>query len=73
MLLEMLASERSEEPALHIGRMFGRDITADHLCAHGLASRVDVDHLVFTDIGRHVAERLVTQIFGEDVAARLAS
>ena len=73
MLLEMLASERSGEDALHIGRLFGRDRIADGLCAHGMAHRLDSEHLVFTEYGRHLAELLARRIVGRQFAARLAS
>ncbi|MEM6989193.1 MAG: hypothetical protein AAF721_01810 [Myxococcota bacterium] len=73
MLLEMLASERCGEDALHIGRFFGRDVTADGLCTQGLAVRLTPEALVFTDFGRHIAERLATEIVLRSRAARLAS
>ena len=73
MLLEMLASERSGEDALHIGNLFGRDITADQLVAEGMAQSVGEDHLVFTTLGRHVAEGLASRLVHRQLAARLAS
>ena len=73
MLLEMLASERSGEDALRIGTMFGRDITADRLVAEGLARSVGIDDLVFTELGRHLAEALASRLVHRQMAALLAS
>ena len=73
MLLEMLASERSGEDALHIGQLFGRDRIADGLCEHGMAFRLDSERLVFTELGRHLAELLARQIVGRQFAALMAS
>lgn len=62
MLLEMLASERAGEDALYIGACFGRDEIADGLDAVGLALWISADALVFTPLGRHVAESLALRL-----------
>jgi hypothetical protein len=62
MLLEMLASERSGEDALHVGPIFGRDRVASSLCRLRMSDWVDAENIVFTEYGRHVAETLATRL-----------
>lgn len=62
LLLEMLASERDGESALWVGRMFGRDRAASHLCRMRLADWVDEQEVVFTDEGRWLAETLAARL-----------
>jgi hypothetical protein len=62
MLLEMLASERSGEDALYVGHALGRDRTASGLCRLRMSDWVDAQSIIFTDLGRHVAETLATRL-----------
>jgi hypothetical protein len=62
MLLEMLASERSGEAALHVGELFDRDRTALALCELELSRWISIEHVVFTDYGRTVAESLAARL-----------
>lgn len=62
MLLEMLASERSGEAALRVGEWFGRDAIAHQLCRLRMAEWVDDGHVVFTAVGRRVAEALAERL-----------
>lgn len=62
MLLEMLASERAGEDALHVGSMLGRDRTASSLCRLRMSDWIDAHSIIFTDLGRHVAETLATRL-----------
>lgn len=62
MLLEMLASERSGEAALHVGELFDRDRTALALSELDMSRWVSVTHVVFTEYGRHVAETLAARL-----------
>lgn len=62
MLLEMLASERSGEAALHVGEWFGRHAIAQQLCLLRMSEWVDERHVVFTALGRRFAEVLVERL-----------
>lgn len=62
MLLEMLASERSGEDALHVGERFGRPAVADRLCCWQMSYWVDRAHVCFTAFGRHIAEVLADRL-----------
>lgn len=62
MLLEMLASERAGEEALLVGPHFGREEIALDLCELGFAGWSSRDELVFSDLGRHLAENLVRRL-----------
>jgi hypothetical protein len=62
MLLEMLASERAGEDALHVGPHFGRGGIAQRLCAIDMSEWVDDEHVVFTWVGRCVAEILASHL-----------
>lgn len=62
MLLEMLASERSGEDALHVGDRFGRPAVADRLCRWQMSSWVDRAHVCFTAFGRHIAQALADRL-----------
>ncbi|MBX7081136.1 MAG: hypothetical protein K1X88_18190 [Nannocystaceae bacterium] len=62
MLLEMLASERAGEDALHVGSYLGRSGIAERLCAIDMSEWVDDDHVVFTWVGRCVAEILASHL-----------
>ena len=62
MLLEMLASERCGESALHVGELFDRDRIAIELCELAMSRWISLDHVVFTDYGRHVAELLASRM-----------
>ncbi len=73
MLLEMLASERSGESALYVGRYFGRDRTASSLCRLRLADWVDEDEIIFTEQGRWLAESLATRLVDRFAYAELVS
>jgi hypothetical protein len=68
MLLEMLASERSGEEALHVGELFDRDRIALELCALEMSRWVSLDHVVFTEYGRHVAEALAARLVDREHA-----
>jgi hypothetical protein len=68
MLLEMLASERSGEDALHVGEHFDRDRTAIALCELSMSRWVSLDHVVFTSYGRHVAEALAARLLDRERA-----
>lgn len=72
MLLEMLASERAGEDALFVGESFGRDEIAEDLCGLELAAWISHDDVVFTDVGRHVAESLARRLVRADPAHDLA-
>lgn len=61
MLLEMLASDRSGEEALYVGE-YDRDEVAQSLCDLRMALWIFSDEIVFTEYGRHVAERLAAQL-----------
>ncbi len=73
MLLEMLVSERAGEDALFVGDYLGRDRTASTLCRLRVVDWVDEQRLIFTDLGRHVAEHLATRLFGRPACAELMS
>jgi hypothetical protein len=62
MLLEMLASERAGEEALHVGEWFGRNAVAHALCRLRMTEWVDDDHVAFTPVGRRVAEALAERL-----------
>jgi hypothetical protein len=64
MLLELLASERAGEPSLRVGDRSGRGATAEQLCRLHLMRWVDRAHVVFTDLGRHLAEGLADRLLG---------
>lgn len=71
MLLEMLASERAGEDALHVGHYLGRDRTASSLCRLRMADWVDDEQIVFTMLGRHVAESLASRLVSRSGYAEL--
>lgn len=58
----MLASERAGEEALHVGELFDRDRIAIALCELDMSRWVSLNHVVFTDYGRHVAEALAQRL-----------
>jgi len=62
MLLEMLASERAGEVALHVGEWFGRNAIAQELCRLRMSEWVDDRHVAFTAVGRGVAEALAERL-----------
>ena len=66
MLLEMLASERAGELALHVGH-YGRDRVARSLVELTMADWIGDDHLVFVPLGRQVAEMLAARIIRTDL------
>ena len=68
MLLELLAGERAGEPSLRVGDRFGRNTTAEQLCGLHLMRWVDRAHVVFSDLGRHLAEGLADRLVGAAVA-----
>ncbi len=61
MLLEMLASERAGEAALNV-RNFGRRGIARGLIEEQMARSAGPDEIVFTEMGRLVAESLARRI-----------
>lgn len=61
MLLEMLASERAGEATLNI-RNFGRRAVARGLTEQDMASEAGPDEIVFTTMGRLIAESLAQRI-----------
>jgi hypothetical protein len=65
MLLELLASERAGEYALHVGH-YGRNRVADSLVELLMADRVADDEVVFTEFGRWVAEALAVHLIHRD-------
>lgn len=73
MLLETLTSERAGEDALFVGRHLGRDRIASGLCRLRMSDWVDESHIVLTDYGRHVAERLVVRMVDRHAYAELMS
>ena len=62
MLLEMLASERAGEDALHVGEQFGRNLTARRLVDLRMTRWSAQDCVVFTGYGRHLAESLACRL-----------
>ena len=65
MLLEMLASERAGEAALHVGEQhgdLGRHLTARRLVDLRMTRFFAVDRVVFTAYGRHLAESLACRL-----------
>jgi hypothetical protein len=62
MLLEMLASERAGEDALHVGEQFGRNVTAHRLVDLRMTRFCAQDCVVFTSYGRHLAESLACRL-----------
>jgi hypothetical protein len=69
MLLEMLASERSGEDALYVGAYFGRDQVADSLCDIEMSAWVGPEELVFTHLGRYIAESLASRLLATPLPA----
>lgn len=61
MLLELLASERSGEPAVRVVHL-GRDEIARSLCALQMTGWVSPTEVVFTEYGRTVAESLAARL-----------
>jgi len=64
-LLEMLASERADEISLHVAH-YGRSRVADSLEELAMAEWVADDEIVFTDLGRWVAEALAERLVRRD-------
>lgn len=66
MLLEMLASERAGEDALHVGEdevgEHGRHRTACRLVDLRMTRLLGLDRVVFTAYGRHLAESLACRL-----------
>ena len=69
MLLEMLVGERTGEPTLQLGPVFGRAATAEQLCRLRLAVWVSSDHITFTVVGRDLAEVLADRLGGPVAAS----
>jgi hypothetical protein len=65
MLLEMLASERAGELAVHVNDLH-RDRTAIALCELDMSRWISLRHLVFTEYGRHVAETLAARLLARE-------
>jgi hypothetical protein len=65
MLLEMLASERAGELALHVGH-YGRIRVAASLTELAMAEWVADDEVVFTELGRWLAEALAERLVRRD-------
>jgi hypothetical protein len=65
MVLEMLASERAGELALHVG-YYGRNRVAQELVELSMADWSDDDEIVFTAFGRWVAEILAERLVRRD-------
>jgi hypothetical protein len=62
MLLELLASERAGEEALRVGPYVGRAAVASSLSSMRMACWCDREHLVLTELGRHIAESLAQRL-----------
>ncbi len=62
MLLELLASERAGEEALRVGPYLGRAAIARALSSVDMADWCDDEHVVLTELGRHVAEALAERL-----------
>lgn len=62
MLLELLASERAGEDALRVGTYPGRALVARTLSTMKMAWWCDQEHVVLTELGRHVAESLAQRL-----------
>ncbi|MCH9685768.1 MAG: hypothetical protein K0V04_30325 [Deltaproteobacteria bacterium] len=69
----MLASERSGEDSLFVGTYLGRDEIASVLCRLRMSDWVDPQRIIFTDVGRHVAEGLATRLVDRTAYAELVS
>ena len=65
MLLEMLASERAGEISLHVAH-YGRSRVADSLEELAMAEWVADKEIVFTDLGRWLAESLAERLVRRD-------
>ncbi|MCA9705168.1 MAG: hypothetical protein KDK70_04870 [Myxococcales bacterium] len=73
MLLELLVSEREGEPGLCVGDYLGRARAARSLCRLRLADWTPERTLVFTAVGRAVAEQLATRLVDRAAYAALVS
>jgi hypothetical protein len=66
MLLEMLASERAGEAAVHVGELHGGELgrhrTARRLVDLRMTRFIADDRVVFTAYGRHLAESLACRL-----------
>lgn len=67
MLLELLASERAGEDALRIGPYHGRAVIARSLSSMKMACWCDPEHVVLTELGRHVAESLAQRLIAAPI------
>ena len=65
MLLEMLASERAGELALHVAH-YGRGRVAESLAELAMAEWVADNQVVFTELGRWLAEALAERLVYRD-------
>ena len=65
MLLEMLASERAGEVSLHVAH-YGRSRVADSLEELAMAEWVGDKEIVFTELGRWLAEALAERLVRRD-------
>ena len=73
MLLEALTSERAGEDAMFVGRHLGRDRIASGLCRLRTSDWVDESHIILTEYGRHLAERLATRLVDRHAYVELLS